>query len=389
MISPDVWRNGLSELVGMTVPWLFAVKLFKVVDKSTGLVNYNDVLKSVYIGFEPVGYNHEHVKRECIAHMFDTMLQSDLSLKEILMIFDRNLDGLVSYSELDEAIRKLNIGLSNPQVKILMRTIFSSCLDGNPDGKADIVEFLSKLKVIYSASIRYNAKEEWMEKALPAIGRVILSNRVEAAARYYNPSQAVDEKTIELGKQEVNRRRSSAIRAFALFQKFQDYDKAGEGILTLDDFVRALKYMDLSKVEEELGLKLTDYHLAEIAHMVDVNNSQKINYLEFLQAFYVVDQSKYSVVNEMWDHICSTMYRHKNSLKQALYHYDVNHEGTVYIHEFKEVLYALNDVLGGTKAPLTFEQTEVLVECMDTNDEGMILYNEFLDSFKPMYNNVN
>lgn len=384
MVDPQYWSEGLSDLVGIQMPRLFSTCLLKAVDKRTGKVPYNDVLKRFHTGFEPVGHGHKNLQRECIAYMFDTMVKSDLSLKEILMIFDRNLDGLVSYAELDEAIRKLNVGLSNPQIKILMRTILSSCID-NQGGKADVVEFLSKLKVIYSASTRYEIKEEWMEAALPAIGKVILSDRTEAAARYYNPNDDASSALARAFKDEATRRRSSAIRAVALFQKFQDYDKLGGGLLSYSDFAEAIKQLDLSKAEQELGFKLTDHHLFEIAHMIDVTNTNKINYLEFLQAFYVVDHNKYSVVNEMWDHICSTLYRHRNCLRHAFHSYDTAHNGSIYIHEFKEVLYALYDTLGFNEAPFTFEQTEILVECIDTNDEGMIEYNDFLESFHPTY----
>ncbi|GIX66130.1 serine/threonine protein phosphatase [Babesia caballi] len=384
MVDPEPWTEGLSELVGIKIPRLFSVWLLKAIDKKTGKVPYNDVLKRFHIGFDIVGQSHKNMQRECIAHIFDTMIKRDLSLKELLMIFDRNLDGVVSYAELDEAIRKLNVGLSNPQIKILMRTILSSCID-NQGGKADIVEFLSKLKVIYADSTRYKVKEEWMEAALPAIGRVILSDRTEAAARYYNPNYDTSTAIANMSKDDASRRRSSAIRAVALFQKFQDYDKVGGGLLSYSDFAEAIKQLDLSKAEQELGFQITDHHLFEIAHMIDVTNTNKINYLEFLQAFYVVDHNKYSVVNEMWDHICSTLYRHRSSLRHAFHSYDTNHNGSVYIHEFKEVLYALYDTLGYTEAPFTFEQTEILVECIDTNDDGMIMYNDFLESFHPQY----
>ncbi|GBE59700.1 serine threonine phosphatase [Babesia ovata] len=384
MVDPQPWTDGLSELVGIKIPRLFSIWLLKALDKTTGKVPYNDVLKRFHIGFDPVGHSHKNIERECIAHIFDTMIKSDLSLKEILMVFDRNLDGVVSYAELDEAIRKLNVGLSNPQIKILMRTILSSCID-NEGGRADIVEFLSKLKVIYSASTRYKVKADWMEAALPAIGRVILSDRTEAAARYYNPNYDPNAAAASASRDETSRRRSSAIRAVALFQKFQDYDKIGGGLLSYSDFAEAIKKLDLSKAEQELGFKITDQHLFEIAHMIDVTNTNKINYLEFLQAFYVVDQNKYSVVNEMWDHICSTLYKHRSSLRHAFHSYDTSHNGSVYIHEFKEVLYAMYDTLGYTEAPFTFEQTEILVECIDTNDEGMIMYNDFLESFHPQY----
>ncbi|ORM39625.1 Serine/threonine-protein phosphatase 5 [Babesia sp. Xinjiang] len=383
MVEPLPWTEGLSEIVGIKIPRIFSIWLLKAMDKDVGKVPYNDVLKRFQIGFDPVGQSHKNLQRECIAHIFDTMIKSDLSLKEILMVFDRNLDGVVSYAELDEAIRKLNVGLSHPQIKILMRTILSSCVDKG--GKADIVEFLSKLKVIYSASTRYNIKEEWMEAALPAIGKVILSDRTEAAARYYNPNYNSNAALAKITEEETARRRSSAIRAVALFQKFQDYDRVGGGLLSYSDFAEAIKKLDLSKAEQELGFEITDRHLFEIAHMIDSTNTNKINYLEFLQAFYVVDQNKYSVVNEMWDHVCSTLYKHRSSLRQAFHAYDTTHEGSVYIHEFKEVLHALYDTLGYNEAPFTFEQTEILVECIDTNDDGMIMYNDFLESFHPQY----
>ncbi|KAK1442071.1 serine/threonine-protein phosphatase 5-related protein [Babesia gibsoni] len=384
LVEPQLWSDGLSDLVGIKIPRLISIWLLKAMDKKSGKVPYNDILKRFHIGFERTGESHKNIQRECIGHMFETMIKSDLSLKEILMVFDRNLDGVVSYAELDEAIRKLNVGLSNPQIKILMRTILSSCID-NQGGKADIVEFLSKLKVIYSASTRYEPKEDWLEAALPAIGRVILSDRTDAAARYYNPNYDPSTALSHMVKDDASRRRSSAIRAVALFQKFQDYDKLGGGLLSYSDFAEAIKKLDLSKAEQELGFEITDHHLFEIARMIDVTNSNKINYLEFLQAFYVVDHNKYSVVNEMWDHICSTLYKHRSSLLQAFHAYDASHNGSVYIHEFKEVLYALYDILGYNEAPFTFEQTEILVECIDTNDEGMIMYTDFLESFSPTY----
>ncbi|KAK2197196.1 bifunctional Metallo-dependent phosphatase-like/EF-hand domain pair/Serine-threonine-specific protein phosphatase-bis(5-nucleosyl)-tetraphosphatase/EF-hand domain/Calcineurin-like phosphoesterase domain [Babesia duncani] len=384
-ISPKLWTEALTEIVEVNIPRIFSIKLLQALNPETQMVHYNDILKRFTIGFDPVGYEHKNLQRECIAYIFECMIKADLSLREILMLFDRNLDGLVSFSELDETIRKLDIGLSNPQVKILMRTILNSCIhkEDDPSGKADIVEFLSKLKVIYSASVRYDIKDQWIEDAIPALGRVILSDRKEAAARYYDlgeEGQAAKNAAIE----EVRRKRSSAIRAVALFQKFQEYDKVGCGLLSYSDFVEALKHLDLSKAEQELGFHLTDAHLMEIAHVIDVAGTSKINYLDFLQAFYVVDNNKYSIVNEMWDHICSTLYRHRSSIRHALNAYNSD-DGTVHVEEFKEVLMALYEILGFNEAPFTFEQTEVLVDCIDTNAQGMILYNEFLDSFKPIY----
>ena len=70
------------------------------------------------------------------------------------------------------------------------------------------------------------AKTPWLSRALHSIGKAILADKAEAASRHYEQQQLQDGGLLgEAG----NRRRSSAVRAVALFQKFKDYNEGGDG----------------------------------------------------------------------------------------------------------------------------------------------------------------
>lgn len=104
-----------------------------------------------------------------------------------------------------------------------------------------------------------------MIKALPEIGRALLSDKVETAERYYNPCdlKTAINKAIS-NSIDITRRRSSAIRAVALCQKFQDFDEIESGFLSYDSFVSAIMRLDLSGVEKEVGFKVTEKHILKV-----------------------------------------------------------------------------------------------------------------------------
>lgn len=70
------------------------------------------------------------------------------------------------------------------------------------------------------------AKTPWLSRALHCIGKAILADKAEAASRHYEQQQLQDGGLMGEGG---NRRRSSAVRAVALFQKFKDYNEGGDG----------------------------------------------------------------------------------------------------------------------------------------------------------------
>ena len=69
-------------------------------------------------------------------------------------------------------------------------------------------------------------KTPWLRRALHCIGKAILADKAEAASRHYEQQQLQEGGFVS---DCTSRRRSSAVRAVALFQKFKDYNEGGDG----------------------------------------------------------------------------------------------------------------------------------------------------------------
>ncbi|KAL8431442.1 hypothetical protein ACSSS7_005271 [Eimeria intestinalis] len=333
-ITPAQWREACSIVLGQELPWVNIMKCLRAVSKD-GLVHYNDFLARYKVDFRPPACKHLNWRQECVA-----------------------------------------------RVRILMRLITASPAFNAAAGSIDVAEFLGRFKVVYSNSIKEDpqAKTPWLSRALHCIGKAILADKAEAASRHYEQQQLQDGGLLGEGG---NRRRSSAVRAVALFQKFKDYNEGGDGYLSYDDFVSGIKRLNID--EEELGFALTDSHLYRVAEAIDLTGSKRINYLEFLQAFHVVDSSSNNnLAEELWGQICTTLFQHSNSIRRALHQFDPDLTGKVDSEDFRSALVTLNTVLARTEAPLTEEQIDQLVNFMDLDGEGMVEYEEFLDSFIPV-----
>ncbi|KAL8270324.1 hypothetical protein Esti_005759 [Eimeria stiedai] len=358
-ITPAQWREACSIVLGQELPWVNIMKCLRAVSKD-GLVHYNDFLGRYKVDFRPPACKHLNWRQECVARVFESIMSADLSLKETLLLFDRNCDGTVSFREFNEFLSELDIaGLSEPQVRILMRLITASPAFNAAAGSIDVAEFLGRFKVVYSNSIKEDpqAKTAWLIRALHCIGKAILADKAEAASRHYEQQQLQDGGLLGEGG---SRRRSSAVRAVALFQKFKDYNEGGDGMTF-----------------KNLPLK--------VAEAIDLTGSKRINYLEFLQAFHVVDSSSNNnLAEELWGQICTTLFQHSNSIRRALHQFDPDLTGKVDSEDFRSALVTLNTVLARTEAPLTEEQIDQLVNFMDLDGEGMVEYEEFLDSFIPV-----
>ncbi|KAF8820408.1 hypothetical protein IE077_003210 [Cardiosporidium cionae] len=215
---------------------------------------------------------------------------------------------------------------------------------------------------------------------MQSIGRAILADKTETARRYFEEQDAAD-----ITENPTERRRSSALRAVALFQKFRDFDNSGDGYLSYEDFATAISRLPLEQISEEIGFQLTLQAILKIAEAIDVTRSKRINYFEFLQAFHVVDgNSRVSVAEELWNHICTVLYQHRTSLRAALHQIDSQCDGKVTMAHFRAAIETLNTILGFHITPLTDEQIDSLAHFIDVDVDGLFNYEEFLDCFHPV-----
>ncbi|CRG95746.1 serine/threonine protein phosphatase, putative [Plasmodium gallinaceum] len=387
IVNINIWINELEKVSKIkNVPWIYLCKKLKIIENNC--VNYNNVLSRFKINYAPnEKFINTEWKNECFEHLYESLLKADLSLRETLMVFDKNLDGKVTFSEFEQVLKDLNIDLSVEQIRILMRLINSNSLCNKnkilENDKIDVAEFIGKMRVCYRLSINKEyIDNEKIKKLIETIGKYILSDSTDTANFHY---KFYEENSLRNNSE--RRKRSSVIKAVALFQKFKNYDNFGNGYLDYNDFVKAIKTFDIKKISKEVNFEVNDSILLELAKSIDVTKSSKINFLEFLQAFYIVNKSKYSYVDEIWCHICTVIYENKIALKKCLKYIEDSIQGRITSLHFRYVLLELNKILQEQKyemnKPLTDEQIDLLAYSVETDDK--VDYIEYLNSFKPVY----
>eukprot|EP00918_Siedleckia_nematoides_P081896 GHVU01179509.1.p2 GENE.GHVU01179509.1~~GHVU01179509.1.p2 ORF type:complete len:151 (+),score=36.77 GHVU01179509.1:286-738(+) len=139
----------------------------------------------------------------------------------------------------------------------------------------------------------------------------------------------------------------------------------------------------MKSIQRELGWQLTEHKLIELARSIDYTNTGRINYLEFLSAFHVQDNSKQSnVAEELWHQICASIFKYRAWLRQALAQFDPEGTALVEPRDFQSVFKTFNDTLQMQgENVITDEQVDVLVQSVDLDEDGHMNYRDFIDGF--------
>ncbi|ETW59019.1 hypothetical protein PFMC_05207 [Plasmodium falciparum CAMP/Malaysia] len=324
VVHINIWKEELGKLSkAKKVPWIYLCRKLKMIEDYH--VNYNNILSRFKINYAPnEKFLNTEWKNECFEHLYEALLKADLSLRETLMVFDKNLDGKVSFAEFEQVLRDLNIDLSNEQIRILVRLINSNSLCNNTNlqenDKIDVAEFIGKMRVCYRLSINKDyVNNEKIQKLIETIGKHILSDSADTANYHYKFYEENNER-----HNSERRKRSSVIKSVALFQKFKNYDNFGNGYLDYNDFVKAIKNFDMNKISKEVEFEVDD---------------------------------------------------------------DILMEGKITSIHFRYILLELNKILQEhnfeMNKPLTDEQIDLLAYTVETDDK--VDYVEFFNSFKPTY----
>jgi len=130
--------------------------------------------------------------------------------------------------------------------------------------------------------------------------------------------------------------------------------------------------------------KFSEEELKTVFGKIDSNNSNFISYVEFKDAFSVVDKSEDKTwqVNIM-QKICDAIRKSKTQLKSLYLTIDSDKSGRIELNEFKVGLDAMNISLD---KPLTEEQVRAIYVSIDKDADGTIDFNEFLSAFSVVLN---
>ena len=91
-------------------------------------------------------------------------------------------------------------------------------------------------------------------------------------------------------------------------------------------------------------------------------------------------------MREIVDSLLHLFFQHRFSLKRAFEFFDVNGDGVLSPDEFRAAVRDLSTLEtddGALPLGLTAEQTDNLVASLDTDGDGFIDYEEFLQSLSP------
>eukprot|EP00388_Colpodella_angusta_P007577 GDKJ01021324.1.p1 GENE.GDKJ01021324.1~~GDKJ01021324.1.p1 ORF type:complete len:1008 (+),score=238.86 GDKJ01021324.1:26-3025(+) len=418
-IPVTTWRQGCAAVIGDNLPWILLQKQLKLQVSADNTIDYNAFLNRFKVEFKPPhnikvaagGADKAKLNRwksETLQRVYEAILKADLSLRETLLILDRNSDGYVGFLEFQDLLKALKLDLSEPQIRALLRTICSAYTVQTPAAattaaaaaaaasankvskqaqlnkqsffslKIHVAHFLARFKVVFRETlIRCNPEDEtWIKAALAEIGKLIVTKAKKA-----NEAE------------KVSLRRRSSFKSIFLLAQFQIYDVDKKGYLLYENFVTCLKTLDLASVRTKLNTPLDDKQLMEIAAAVDITGNGRVNYAEFINAFSVIDSEANAAADEMagsranaspeevFMEICTTLFKHRVPIKRALKHFDPELTGSCKPADLKAALSTLNSVMGKQEAPLTRTQIDEIVELVDTDTDGNFDYEDFLQSF--------
>ncbi|CAM9343001.1 unnamed protein product, partial [Hapterophycus canaliculatus] len=253
-VSKVQWANGLNLVLQLDVPFLSYVDRLAEVEED-GSINYTKFLERyrVQVSGLNAGQWQDAIVDQICERIFVAMGAGNV--ESAFDYFDVDGDGNIEYEEFVNALKALEIGLSDDQVFELMRGLDKDC-----DSTIDLEEFASRFAPVFT---RLNLKQD------EEISKAIAGRRCSLVL---SPTQ--EQQMVELI--------TKLLKKYATMEKaYVELDKDDKGFLTYDEL--ADKFITL-------GATLTKEELVSLAADIDTDDDQNISKAEFKRAFRVLDR---------------------------------------------------------------------------------------------------
>ncbi|CAM9310140.1 unnamed protein product [Ectocarpus sp. 12 AP-2014] len=393
-VSKVQWANGLNLVLQLDVPFLSYVDRLAEVEED-GSINYTKFLERyrVQVSGLNAGQWQDAIVDQICERIFVAMGAGDV--QSAFDYFDVDGDGNIEYEEFVNALKALEIGLSDDQVFELMRGLDKDC-----DSTIDLEEFASRFAPVFT---RLNMKQD------EEITKAIAGRRCSLVLTPTQENQMVELITKLLK------------RYMTMEKAYGELDKDDVGFLTYDELADKLI---------ALGTTLTKADLVSLAADIDTDNDKKISKAEFKRAFRVTDRrgsvgrqsiqianpdelakqlkaqedererqvppiqtgSSASSAGERggrlmqdvgWQEgviqsVANFMFQNRRQLAGAYRSFDLDGDGSVDREEFRFGMRKMNQVFS---SPLTDDQIDAIMDALDTDGDGTLSYNEFLAGF--------
>mmetsp|Transcript_21966 Transcript_21966/g.35323 ORF Transcript_21966/g.35323 Transcript_21966/m.35323 type:complete len:1069 (+) Transcript_21966:254-3460(+) len=376
------WAHALQNVLGLDLPFLhYQSHLAEVEDD--GLVNYTKFLSrfQIQMRHEDSGWQDAIVRRIC--EKLFSLVGADL--ERAYEKFDTNKDGQINYEEFVATLKQLDVGLTEQQMFELMRSV-----DVDDNAHINFLEFAERFEVTFTSvqlarmeedGASSGAAQREKKKLDRRSGRTESMRELEEKTRLEMPDAPISPRSANKMKLDWSTMDSWTMSNLKLIGKaiytkvdtlrdaFKQFDMKGKGYIDIEDFAVALdKFCGLPNVNAADANKLF--------RVVDTNDSGRVNYLEFIDAFRADDRNprsqswKQGVVQQ----VSNVLYQNRIHLEAAFRMFDVDGSGTITAQEFQDGMKEINNMMDNS---LTNQQIEELRRALDRNGDGTIDYKEF------------
>ena len=368
--SRSQWAETLKNVLGLDLPYLSLQHLICNLDTSNGMVNYSEFLERYRMQMSGGGKWIDTVVQGICQKLYH--ICSDV--EDAFGFFDVDDNGKIEYDEFLKAFQALNVGLTDKQSFEIMRSI-----DTDNNGYIGLEEFCNRFKIAFDR-VRITKEGEELgrnvgQDAHPELSEVYESKSDSPVRNKPRRSSVHDDSWVQRKLHEIGHLMFK--KAERLDLAFAKYDANGEGSINREEFSSALA---------DLGLQFQEEDVLRIFATVDQANSNSISYLEFVNAFKIDDlgltngdASRTNWQDSVIQMVANTLFQHRVQLRSALRIFDMQHTGKITGEEFRQALMIINPCI---PQPLSQVQVDSLQRALQSPEDGLVDYKEFLESFE-------
>lgn len=383
-VSPAVWREGCATVVDDALPWKHLQSAMGVVNES-GEVHYVKFLTRYRIAFDSSdGMSLAGWERTVWSKIMETLLHSDLSLREALAALDPTNNGLVSPGEFGKLLESCGVEISPLQARALLRTFVNPC-PGSPKTtgaglssaakpavakgiwEVSLWDVLTRLQVSLPLSPKPDIQDpglaDWAVPKLRKVADVVLRDSWQRLA--------------EMG---AKREEWPTARLIAVW--FEDANASQSGFLDIGELVFALSKLATSL--EGNGVPCDQMSLARLAKYMDIDGNGRINFFEFLNGLTIEDALGEDFQQDLLETMHAAIYFNVVPIRSALIRFDTELSGEVSSQDFVIALMAVQSALSAGVSGcngLTRLQVSAIADSISKNGDN-ISYEKFLGSFR-------
>jgi len=331
-------------------------------------VHYLKFLMRYRVAFEAnYGISAAGWEKAVWSKLMDTLLRSDLPLREALAALDATNDGLVSGVEFGRLLRSCHVGITGLQARTLLRSIAthskSEETQGGSVGRVCVWEMLERLQVTLPVSRAAGCDPEVEAWAVPKLRPLASAVLDDAWKRLVPEGAKSDEWPV-----------SKLLAAW-----FEDVDESCNGFLETAEFVTALQR--LSAKLELCGCPSDPDSLTRIATYCDLVGNGRLNYFELLNALSWEDALGPELQEDVMESVHAAIYFNMAPIRRALEGFDKEHKGSITPEDFKTALNGVSTALGPDGDGLTKTEIDTMAVHLLSSETGLIDYASFLRSF--------